>query len=38
MNFVKLVQDELYKPCCDPYAKFEDLVFNNFNFIEFFTS
>jgi hypothetical protein len=38
VNFVKLVQDELYKPYCDPYAKFEDLVFNDFNFIEFFTS
>jgi len=38
VNIVKLVQDELYKPYCDPYAKFEDLTFNDFNFIEFFTS
>jgi hypothetical protein len=38
VNFVKLVQHELYKPYCDPYAKFEDLTFDDFNFIEFFTS
>ncbi len=33
VNFVKLVQHELYKPYCDPYAKFEDLAFDDFNFI-----
>jgi len=38
VNFVKFVQHELYKPYCDPYAKFEDLDFDDFNLIEFFTS
>lgn len=38
MDFKKLVQQKLYKFYCDPYAKFEYLVVDDFNSIESLTS
>ncbi len=35
VNVVKLVQQELYKLYYDPYVKFEDLAFDDFNYIDF---
>lgn len=35
VNVVKLVQQELYKFYYDPYVKFEDLAFDDFNYIDF---
>jgi hypothetical protein len=38
VDFIMLVQQQLYKFYCDPYAKFEDLTVNDFNFIESLTN
>jgi hypothetical protein len=39
VEVVKVAQQELYKPLyCDPYAKFEDPIFDNFNVIETLTN
>jgi hypothetical protein len=35
---IKLVQHKLYNFYCDPYAKIEDLIVNDFNSIESLTS
>lgn len=32
------MQQELYKLYCDPYTKFDDLAFDDFNVIETFTN
>jgi hypothetical protein len=33
---VKRAQQELYKLYCDPYIRFDDLAFDDFNVIEMF--
>ncbi len=38
VDSIKLVQHKLYNFYCGPYAKFEDLVVNDFNSIESLTS
>ncbi len=38
MDFVKLAHAKFYKLYCDPYAKFEDQIFDNFHFIGTLTS
>jgi hypothetical protein len=38
VDSIKLVQQKLYKLYSNPYAKFEDLVVNDFNSIEFLTN
>jgi hypothetical protein len=38
VDFIMLVQQQLYKFYCDAYAKFEDLTVNDFNFIESLTN
>jgi hypothetical protein len=35
---IKQAQQELYMLYCDPYIKFDDLAFDDFNVIEMFTN
>jgi len=38
VEFVKLTQHELYCLYCDPYAKYEDMTFDEFNSIQTLTN
>jgi hypothetical protein len=38
VEFVKLTQQELYRFYYDPYAKYEDLTFDEFNSIQVLTN
>lgn len=38
VDFVKIVQQKFYQFYCDPYVKFEDLTFNDFNVVEILTN